>query len=528
MQFPNISPIALSIFGFPIRWYALAYIISFILAFYYIKNILRNSTNNKLSYTLLDDLFTYMILGIILGGRIGYTLFYNFTYYINNPIDIFKLWEGGMSFHGGLLGGIITLIIWSKKNKQSFLYISDIISMSIPIGLFFGRIANFINGELYGRITTSKLGMIFPNTNGLPRHPSQLYEALTEGLILFIILYTMRKVKSIKNRPGIIAFSFIGLYGIARTSMEIFREPDAHIGFLKYGFTMGQLLTIPMLLIPIICIIYLIRKKENSENFIISPLLETNKITTRFFTRQNGVSKGVFKSANCKFETSDNIENVKKNRNILLSTINLNATKQLITLNQKHTKDILVITSPINSVEKYLSLESDGIITNQPNIAIGILTADCVPLLLSDEKNNLIGAIHCGWQGIYKNIVKEAINKMIELGSQPQNIKAALGPCLKQKSYEVDKEFKEKIENEDIKFSKLFKQTKNQKFLFDCTNYCKLKLKKEGIKQIEILNFDTYTNSNLFFSYRRSVITNDYANNTPTDEGRQLSIIVQK
>lgn len=528
MQFPNISPIAFSILGFPIRWYALAYIIGFILAFYYIKYILRNSTNNKLSYIQLDDLFSYMILGIILGGRIGYTLFYNFNYYINNPIAIFKLWEGGMSFHGGLLGGIITLVLWCKKNKQQFLYIADIICMSIPIGLFFGRIANFINAELYGRITTSKFGIIFPHTNGLPRHPSQLYEALTEGLLLFIILYIMRKFKSIKNRSGIIAFSFIGLYGIARTSMEVFREPDAHIGFLKYGFTMGQILTIPMLLISITSIIYLMKKQENSEDFIISPLLETNKIITRFFTRQNGVSKGVFESANCKFETSDNIENVKENRNILLSSIGLNASKQLITVNQKHTKDILVITSPITTIDKYLSLEVDGIITNQTNIAIGILTADCVPLLISDEENNLIGAIHCGWQGIYKNIVHEAINKMIQLGSQPKNIKAALGPCLKQKSYEVDKDFKDKIEKQDKNFSKLFKALKNKKYLFNCTQYCKLKLEKEGIKQIEILNFDTYTNSNLFFSYRRSVITKDYANNTPTDEGRQLSIITQK
>ena len=153
MQFPNISPVAISIFGFDLRWYALAYIFGFILAFYYIKYLLRHSTNNELSYSELDDLFTNAILGVILGGRLGYTLFYNFSYYISHPINIIKIWEGGMSFHGGLVGVIVAMFLWCKKNKKSFLHITDSIAMSAPIGLFLGRIANFINGELYGRIT---------------------------------------------------------------------------------------------------------------------------------------------------------------------------------------------------------------------------------------------------------------------------------------------------------------------------------------------------------------------------------------
>ncbi len=527
MQFPNISPVAISILGLEIRWYALSYIFGFILAFYYIKHILQGSTNNKFSYTELDDLFTNAIFGVIIGGRLGYTLFYNFNYYISNPINIIKIWEGGMSFHGGFIGCIISILYWCKKHKKSFLYIADIISMSAPIGLFLGRIANFINGELYGRITTSKIGIIFPASDGFPRHPSQLYEATTEGLILFIILFFLHKIKAIRNRYGITAFSFIGLYSIARITVENFREPDAQIGFLKFGITMGQLLTIPMLLISASVIFYLSRKKEVIEEYASSPLLETNKIKTRFFTRQNGISNGIFKSANCKYETSDKKVNVKTNRIRLLKTLGIDANTSLITLNQQHTNKVVYINSSVKDTAKYLNTKADGIITNQENLAIGILTADCVPLLLSDEKNNLIGAIHCGWQGIYKNIIHTAIQKMISLGSNPKEIKAALGPSLKQKSYEVDKDFMEKIVAQNNKFKTLFIPYKN-KYLFNCSKYCELKLKFEGIKNIEILPFDTYKNEDLFFSYRRSIIKKEYANNTPTDEGRQLSIIVKK
>ncbi len=529
MQFPNISPVAISFFGLEIRWYALAYIFGFILAFYYIKHLLRSSTNNQLSYIELDDLFTNAIFGVIIGGRLGYTLFYNFNYYISNPINILKIWEGGMSFHGGLIGCIASIFLWCKYHKKSFLQISDIIAMSAPIGLFLGRIANFINGELYGRITTSKIGIIFPASDGLPRHPSQLYEATGEGLILFIILFFIHKIKAIRNRYGITAFSFIGLYGITRIIVENFREPDAQIGFLKFGITMGQLLTIPMILISISAIYYLLRKKEVVEEYISSPLLENSSVKTRFFTRQNGVSKGVFASANCKnYGTSDKKENIKTNRARLLKTLGLNANNSLITLIQKHTNKVIIINKPVKNIKKYLEIEADGTITNQKNLAIGILTADCVPLLLSDEKTGFIGAIHCGWKGIYKNIIHEAISKMISLGSNINDIKVALRPSLKQKSYQVDKNFMENIIAQDGKFKSLFTPYQNKKFLFNCTKYCELKLKLEGIKNIEILPFDTYENEDLFFSYRRSIIRKEYANNDPMDEGRQLSIIVKK
>ena len=344
MLFPNISPIAFEILGFPIRWYALAYITGFILSFYLIKFLLRSSTNIAISHKNLDDLFTYMILGIIIGGRLGYVLFYNISYYFSNPLEIIKIWTGGMSFHGGLIGSITALFLWCKRYNQKFFYISDILSICAPIGLFFGRIANFINGELYGRITTSKLGVIFPNTNGLPRYPSQLFEALTEGLLLFIILYSLRKISQIKNRYGLLSFIFLGGYALSRISMEIFREPDAQIGFLALGLTMGQILTIPMLITSIIGIIYLLKKGENMEKFITSPLLNnSNFAVNRFFTRNGGVSTGVFESANTKFETSDLKENVRKNRNILLSSINMNADTSLITLNQQHTNEVIII-----------------------------------------------------------------------------------------------------------------------------------------------------------------------------------------
>lgn len=530
MTFPNISPIAFEFLGFPIRWYALAYIAGFMLSFYLIKYMLRQSTNNTISYKDLDDLFTYMIFGIILGGRCGYVLFYNFQYYISKPLEIFQIWHGGMSFHGGLIGSIIAIYLWCKKYNQHFFFIADFLSICTPIGLFFGRIANFINGELYGRITTSKFGIVFPNTNGLPRYPSQLFEALSEGLLLFILLFSLRNVKKIRNRYGFLSAIFIGGYAISRISMENFREPDAQIGFLPFGLTMGQLLTIPMLIFSITAIIYLLRKNETEQTFITSPLLNNTKfVYNRFFTRNGGVSTGVFESSNAKFETSDDYDNVKKNREILLSSIGLDANTSLITLNQKHTNEVIVVNKHHRPVKDYLSTEADGLLSTTPNIAIGILTADCVPVLLIDEEHKIIGAIHCGWQGIYKDIIKTTALKLKALGANLSMVKVALGPCLKQKSYEVDFDFMEKIVAQNKSYEKLFKQKSDNKnkYLFDCTKYCTEKLKAEGFKNIEVLNFDTYTQKDLFFSYRRSIITKDFAE-TPTDEGRILSIVALK
>lgn len=529
MPFPNISPVAFYFFGFPIRWYALAYIAGFLISFYLIKYFLRHNTNSTVSYKNLDDLFTYMIFGIILGGRLGYVLFYNFTYYLSHLAEIFQIWHGGMSFHGGLIGSIVALFLWCKRYKKSFLYMSDILCTCAPIGLFFGRIANFINGELYGRITTSKFGVIFPNTNGIPRYPSQLFEAVTEGLILFTVLMCLRRLKSIKNRYGLIAFIFIGGYAISRICVENFREPDEQIGFISAHITMGQILSTPMLLLSIFGIFYLLKRNPQEELFITSPLLDNCSFAThRFFTRNGGVSSGVFESANCKFETSDKKDNVKKNREILLSSIGLNANTSLITLNQKHTDNVIVIDKQIENVNDYLNIEADGLLSTVPNIAIGILTADCVPVILIDEKKKIVGAIHCGWQGIYNDIIKATSKKLKELGSNIEDVNVALGPCLKQKSYEVDFNFKDKILSQNKDFDILFKPIKKKnKYLFDCTKYCIMKLRLEGFNIIETLDFDTYTQKDLFFSYRRSVITKDFAT-SPTDEGRILSVIVIK
>ncbi len=527
MPFPNISPIAFEIFGLEVRWYALAYIFGFMISVSLIKHFLRTSTNNTISYKNLDDLLTYMIFGVILGGRLGYVIFYNLRYYLSNPLEIIQLWHGGMSFHGGLLGSIIATYLWSKKYKQNFLYITDLLSICAPIGLFFGRISNFINGELYGRITTSSLGIIFPNTNGLPRYPSQLFEALSEGLILFIILFGLRHIKTIRNKYGILSFTFLGGYAIARISMENFREPDEQIGFLfNSSLTMGQLLTIPMLIISIIAIIKISKQNKKEDLFITSPLLNNNtKIINRFFTRNGGVSNGVFQSSNCKYETSDDKDKVRKNREILLSSISLDANKSLFTLNQNHTNEVIIIDDPNDTPNKYLDIKADGLITTIPNIAIGILTADCIPVLLMDEEKKVIGAIHCGWQGIHKNIIKTTIDKLKSLNCDIKNIKVALGPCLKKQSYEVDIDFMENIVREKETYKNVFKKlSKKNKYLFDCTKYCVMKLKEEGINYIDILNFDTYKQDDLFFSYRRSVITKDFAT-SPTDEGRLLSII---
>ena len=199
---------------------------------------------------------TWVIGGVILGGRLGYVLFYQPEYYFNNPVDIFKLWHGGMSFHGGALGVILMLLIWPYIHRIPHLRLADIVCAVVPIGLFFGRIANFINGELYGRVTDSPLGMVFPHGGPEPRHPSQLYEAGLEGLLLFIVLFILIRIPAVRNKPGIVSGVFLAGYGLARSFVELFREPDAHIGFIGGSYTMGQLLSAPMIIAGIGLIIF--------------------------------------------------------------------------------------------------------------------------------------------------------------------------------------------------------------------------------------------------------------------------------
>ena len=234
----NFDPVAIEIFSLEIRWYSLAYIVGILFGWLIAKKLfLKNSEINK----NFDDYITYLIIGIILGGRIGYVLFYNFEFYINNLLDILKVWEGGMSFHGGLIGIVIASILFAKKNNQNtFLYL-DIVALVAPIGIFFGRIANFINSELYGKETTLPWGIKFEKIDEIYRHPSQLYEAFFEGLLLFFILIYFRKASSAKN-PGFLSGIFLIFYSVFRFFIEFLRMPDEQLGYVLFKLSMGQIL----------------------------------------------------------------------------------------------------------------------------------------------------------------------------------------------------------------------------------------------------------------------------------------------
>ena len=259
-QFPNINPIAIDLGLINISWYALSYVVSILCAWYFILRIIEIKKIN-ISNKIISDLISNCMVGIILGGRLGYVIFYNPEYYLNNLVDIFKIWNGGMSFHGGLIGVILAIIYTSKTSKISIIIFSDLISIVSPIGLFFGRIANFINGELYGRVTNNHFGMIFPNGGSLPRHPSQLYEAFFEGLVLFLIMIFLMNRSSIFKSKGCLTASFIFLYGIFRFFIEYFREPDEHIGLFYFNFSMGQILSLPMIVLGLYFIIIFYNKK---------------------------------------------------------------------------------------------------------------------------------------------------------------------------------------------------------------------------------------------------------------------------
>ena len=248
---PSIDPVILSLGIFDIRWYSLAYIAGFIIGSIIIK-YLNKKLLNILSNKQIDSFFIWSILGVIIGGRVGYVLFYQTSYLFINPIYILKIWTGGMSFHGGLIGIIISIYLFCKKNNIQFFYLSDLVSIVAPIGLFFGRIANFINNELYGKITNFPFAMIYPEIDLQPRHPSQLYEAFLEGIILFIILLTyFNKTKSDPS-IGKISGLFLILYATFRILIEFLREPDSHIGLIFNIASMGQILSIPLIIIGVI------------------------------------------------------------------------------------------------------------------------------------------------------------------------------------------------------------------------------------------------------------------------------------
>ena len=248
LEFPNINPVAVDLGIIKIRWYALSYIVGILLSWFLILKIIKIKKID-LNSKEIGDLVSNCMIGIIIGGRLGYVLFYNPEYYSNNLLEIFKIWNGGMSFHGGFIGVIFAVVYSSKLFKIPILTFADLIAIVAPVGLFFGRLANFINGELFGRTTNHSFGIIFPNGGDVPRHPSQLYEAFFEGIVLFIILWVMMYIFDLLKKPGIISSLFILLYGVFRFFIEFFREPDQHIGLLYFEFSMGQILSLPMILI---------------------------------------------------------------------------------------------------------------------------------------------------------------------------------------------------------------------------------------------------------------------------------------
>jgi len=239
---PNIDPVALQLGPLAIRWYSLAYIAGILCTMFFLKK------QKIMSEEAYENWLVWAVLSIILGGRVGYVLFYNFDYFLTDPLEIFAVWHGGMSFHGGLIGVIFGMWLFAKKYKIDFLRLTDMLAIIAPIGLFFGRIANFVNMELYGRVTGSSFGVIFPNAGELPRHPSQLYEATLEGIVLFAILFSLNKFTQIQKRLGALSGAFLIGYGISRIIIENFREPDQQLGFLFANVTMGQILSLPLIL----------------------------------------------------------------------------------------------------------------------------------------------------------------------------------------------------------------------------------------------------------------------------------------
>ena len=263
MYIHNLDPVLLDFGLIVIRWYSLAYIFGIVIGWWFGKKIIIHilkNTNFKFKLDDFDDLISYLIISIIVGGRIGYVIFYNFNYYILNPLEIIKVWEGGMSFHGALIGIVIGTYLFSKKKSISMFFILDIIACVAPIGIFLGRIANFINSELIGKVTSVSWGVIFPLVDTLPRHPSQLYEAMLEGVTLFLILNIL--IFKRKYKVGSSSYLFLIYYGFFRILSEVFREPDAQIGYVFSFFSMGTILSFFMIL----------------SGFVISGILKKNEI----------------------------------------------------------------------------------------------------------------------------------------------------------------------------------------------------------------------------------------------------------
>jgi len=263
---PHINPVAISLGPLDVRWYGLMYLVGFAFAFW-MANRACDKSKGVWTRKQASDLLFIGFMGVILGGRIGYVLFYQFPAFLNDPLYLFRIWEGGMSFHGGLLGVTVAGIYYAKRHQRTILSVGDFIMPLVPVGLGAGRIGNFINSELWGRVTDSPFGIIFPNAGVLPRHPSQLYEFALEGLVLFIILMLfIRKPKPAGSVTGL----FLLGYGTFRFIIEFAREPDAQLGLLTFGMSMGQILSLPMIIVGGLLMVYAYKKNpvDHSQSVI--------------------------------------------------------------------------------------------------------------------------------------------------------------------------------------------------------------------------------------------------------------------
>ena len=259
LYYPTINPEALQLGPVKIHWYGLMYLLGFAIA-WLLALYRANKPNSGWDKDQVADFIFYSALGVILGGRIGYMLFYDFSGLISDPLSLFKIWQGGMSFHGGLIGVVIAAWLFARRYHKTWCEVADFAAPLVPLGLAAGRLGNFINGELWGRVTTMPWGMVFPDAGTLPRHPSQLYEFLLEGIVLFIILWWF----SAKKRPPFaVAALFLLLYGLFRFTVEFFRQPDPQLGFVAFGWlSQGQLLSIPMMLVGAIALFWVYYKRK--------------------------------------------------------------------------------------------------------------------------------------------------------------------------------------------------------------------------------------------------------------------------
>jgi phosphatidylglycerol:prolipoprotein diacylglycerol transferase len=258
IPFPDFDPVALDLGLIVIRWYALAFISGLLAGWGYILWLLRRAPFTMTGQQV-GDFFSWAIVGVILGGRLGFVSFYQAEYFLENPLQIFAVWNGGMSFHGGLLGVVVAVFLYARRYGINVLSLADLVAAAAPIGLFLGRLANFINGELYGRATDVPWAFVFPTGGNIGRHPSQLYEAGLEGLLLFCMLLALARLTTARLRPGLIAGIFLVGYGLSRTFVEFFRQPDTYLGdggFLAWGTTMGQVLSAPIAIAGLVFIVY--------------------------------------------------------------------------------------------------------------------------------------------------------------------------------------------------------------------------------------------------------------------------------